>query len=92
LFAAISLLSKNASMPKNTNKPAVKLKKKLYWFLVIFLINGYHASPISTGITPTNTPNMAKIENWFTFGMGAGAAASMTLLNLVPSEVVIPTS
>src|SRR5919108_1080948 len=88
----ISLLSSTASIPKKTSKPTVRLRKKLYVFLVSLLINGYHRRPIIIGTIPTYAPIIANSKTCSTFGLGTCAAASTLLLNLVPSDVVIPTS
>src|ERR687898_3146462 len=90
LSTAISLLSSRASIPRKTNSPAVRLRKKLYLLGLNLLMNGYHTRPIITGIMPTYVPMRANVEACPTVGRGAAAAESTILSNLVPSSVVIP--
>ncbi len=90
--AAIPLLSTRASIPRKTSRPAVRLRKNLYALLPTLLINGNHRRPISTGIMPTYVPTSAKNDACSILGAGAGAAAVTPLLNLVPSDVVMPIS
>ena len=87
---AILLLSIIASIPRNTSKPAVRLRKNLYAFIPSLLINGYHKRPINTGIMPTYVPTSAKNDACPMLGVAAGAAAVTPLLNLMPSDVVTP--
>ncbi len=55
-------------------------------------MNGYQRSPISTGMMPTYVPRSAKSETCDASGCGVGAAVATARANLVPSDVVIPTS
>ena len=61
-------------MPRNTSRPTVKLRKKLYLLRLSFLMNGYHKRPIITGITPTYVPIRAKYDACFTVGCGVRVA------------------
>jgi hypothetical protein len=46
----------------------------LYLLRLSFLINGYHNSPIITGITPTYVPIRAKFDACFNVGWGVSVA------------------
>ena len=53
--------SSNASTPRNTSSPMVRLRKKSIQRRSILRTNGSHSRPMKTGITPAYTPSSAKV-------------------------------
>ena len=90
LSSETSIASSIESIAKKSNNPAVNAKKKWNFCLLIFLIKGSHNNPIITGIIPTYVPIIAKKIAGSKEGYNAGAAASTSFSNLVPSSIVIP--
>ena len=91
-FSDISDASSTASSPRNIRRPIVNAKKKVNAFLPSFLMNGYHKRPIIIGTTPMRNPIIPKNKNKSTFGSNEANAASTSVVNLVPSSIVIPIS
>ena len=92
LSAAISLPSTRASIPKKTSKPAVRLRKNLYFLKTEPLDKRKPQESCQNWYDTYIGSDKPKYAACSISGVAAGAAALTPLLNLVPSELVTPIS